>query len=206
MIEKHNPLGALARRYQLILMSGSPRRRELIAMLDLPFVVDTSHNVDETCPDDLPAEEVPVYLSRLKASAVTLEADDPRLLVTADTIVVLDGKILGKPKDDAEARSMLAEMSGREQTVVTGVTIKTASDRYTFSEKTKVKFATLTTEEIDYYVSKYHPLDKAGAYGIQEWIGAAAIEGIDGSFYNVMGLPIHRLYTALHRFLPNPTE
>lgn len=202
MMEKHNPLGALAEKYELILMSGSPRRRELIAMLDLPFVVDTTHNVDETCHEDLPAEEVPVYLSKLKASAVTLEADDRRLLVTADTIVVLDGKILGKPEDDAEARAMLAAMSGREQIVVTGVTIKTASDRYTFSEKTKVKFASLTQEEIEYYVSKYHPLDKAGAYGIQEWIGAAAIEGIDGSFYNVMGLPIHRLYKALHSFIP----
>lgn len=192
-----NPLSSLAHRYDVILASCSPRRRELLSMLDIPFVVDTGHSVDETYPEELPVTEIPAFLSRLKASAFSLAPDDRRLIVTADTVVILDDQVLGKPTDDADAIAMLHRMAGREQKVITGVTVTTASGQITFSETTAVEFATLTDEEIEYYVTRYHPLDKAGAYGIQEWIGAAAIRRIDGSFYNVMGLPIHHLFNVL---------
>ncbi|MDE6417173.1 MAG: Maf family nucleotide pyrophosphatase [Duncaniella sp.] len=198
---KNNPLARLAAEYDIILASGSPRRRELLSMLDLPFTVDTSHSVDETYPDDLEVHEIPSYLSLLKASALNLVPGDKRLIITADTVVILDNEVLGKPKDDADACEMLRRMAGKIQKVVTGVTVATVKRSITFSELTTVEFAPLTDEEIIYYVDRYHPLDKAGAYGIQEWIGAAAIRRIDGSFYNVMGLPIHRLYTELKKFV-----
>lgn len=192
-----NPLACVAEKYDIVLASGSPRRRELLAMLDLPFTVDTSHSVDETHPEGCPAEEIPVYLSVRKANAVTLRPDDRRLIITADTVVVLDGDILEKPVDEADACRMLARMAGKKQTVVTGVTVRSADRSVTFSNHTEVSFAPLSEEEIEFYVRKFKPLDKAGAYGIQEWIGAAAISGINGSFYNVMGLPVHQLYKVL---------
>ena len=198
---KNNPLAPLAAEYDIILASGSPRRRELLSMLDLPFTVDTSHSVDETYPDDLDVHEIPSYLSLLKASALNLVPGDKRLVITADTVVILDNEVLGKPKDDADACEMLRRMAGKIQKVVTGVTVATVKRSITFSELTTVEFAPLTDEEITYYVDRYHPLDKAGAYGIQEWIGAAAIRRIDGSFYNVMGLPLHSLYTDLKKFV-----
>ena len=184
----------------VVLASGSPRRRELLGLLDLNFTVDTSHAVDERVPDGLAAPEVPVYLSRLKADAFPLAESDSRLVITADTVVILDGEVLGKPRDEEDARAMLRRLSGRVQTVVTGVTVRTSERCETFSAESKVEFAELTDDEIDYYVTRYRPLDKAGAYGIQEWIGAAAIRGITGSFYNVMGLPVHRLYDVLKSF------
>lgn len=184
----------------VVLASGSPRRRELLGLLDIKFRVDTSHPVDETVPDGLPAHEVPVYLSRLKADAYPLGETDNRLVITADTVVVLDGKVLGKPADEIEAAGMLRALSGNVQTVVTGVTVRTTGRSETFSAVSKVEFATLSDDEIHYYIEHYRPLDKAGAYGIQEWIGAAAIKGIEGSFYNVMGLPVHRLYELLKTF------
>lgn len=187
-----HPLDNL-RGYDVILASGSPRRRELLAMLDVDFRVDTSHSVDETVPEGLPVEEVAPYLSRLKAMAYPLSEGDGKLVITADTVVIIDGKVLGKPVDEADARSMLMELQGRTQKVVTGVTVRTAEDMTTFSAESEVEFAPLTEEEIAYYVDRYRPLDKAGAYGIQEWIGAAGIKGINGSFYNVMGLPVQRL-------------
>lgn len=192
-----NPLACVAEKYDIVLASGSPRRRELLAMLDLPFTVDTSHSVDETHPEGCPAEEIPVCLSVRKANAVTLRPDDRRLIITADTVVVLDGDILEKPVDEADACRMLARMAGKKQTVVTGVTVRSADRSVTFSNHTEVSFAPLSEEEIEFYVRKFKPLDKAGAYGIQEWIGAAAISGINGSFYNVMGLPVHQLYKVL---------
>ena len=191
-----HPLDNL-RGYDVILASGSPRRRELLAMLDVDFRVDTSHSVDETVPEGLPVEEVAPYLSRLKAMAYPLTEGDGKLVITADTVVIIDGKVLGKPVDEADARSMLMELQGRTQKVVTGVTVRTAEDMTTFSAESEVEFAPLTKEEIAYYVDRYRPLDKAGAYGIQEWIGAAGIKGINGSFYNVMGLPVQRLYSLL---------
>lgn len=183
--------------YEVILASGSPRRRELLEMLDVNFRVDTSHPVDEIVPDGTPAEEVPVYLSRLKASAYPLAPGEKKVVITADTVVILDGKVLGKPEDEADACRMITLMQGREQKVVTGVTVRTPDLCQTFSAESVVDFAPLAADEIAYYVANYKPFDKAGAYGIQEWIGAAGIKGISGSFYNVMGLPVQRLYSVL---------
>lgn len=185
------------RDYDVILASGSPRRRELLGMLDIDFRVDTSHSVDETIPADLPVTEVAPYLSRLKAEAYPFEEGDRKLVITADTVVIIDGKVLGKPFDEADACAMLSQLQGRTQKVITGVTVRTASMITTFSAESEVEFAPLTDDEIAYYVHSYHPLDKAGAYGIQEWIGATGIKGINGSFYNVMGLPVQRLYSLL---------
>ncbi len=194
-----HPLANLDR-YDVVLASGSPRRRELLAMLDIQFTVDTSHSVDETVPDGMTPEKIPAYLSQLKAAAYPLEDGSDKLVITADTVVILDGTVLGKPASLCEATDMLAMLQGRTQQVVTGVTIRTATDSLTFSATSEVDFGTLMPEEIAYYVESYSPLDKAGAYGIQEWIGAAAIRGIRGSFYNVMGLPVHRLYSELKKF------
>ncbi len=190
-------------RYDIVLASGSPRRRELLAMLDIKFRVDTSHPVDETIPDGLAADDVAPYLSRLKADAYPLDSADSenRLVITADTVVIIDGKVLGKPADAADACRMLSQLQGRTQKVITGVTVRTSTSVTTFSAVSEVEFATLSPDEIAYYVDRYQPLDKAGAYGIQEWIGAAGIKGINGSFYNVMGLPVHRLYALLKEVL-----
>lgn len=190
-------------RYDIVLASGSPRRRELLAMLDIKFRVDTSHPVDETIPDGLAADEVAPYLSRLKAEAYPLDSTDSesRLVITADTVVIIDGKVLGKPADAADACRMLSQLQGRTQRVITGVTVRTSTSVTTFSAVSEVEFAVLSPDEIAYYVDRYQPLDKAGAYGIQEWIGAAGIKGINGSFYNVMGLPVHRLYALLKEVL-----
>lgn len=184
--------------YRIILASGSPRRRELLDMLDVDFTVDTSHGVDETVPEGLTPEQVPAYLSRLKGEAFPLE--EGMLVITADTVVILDGEVIGKPRDEEDARRMIRKLSGKTQKVVTGVTIRTTNRSETWSSESLVTFADLSDEEIEYYVSRYRPLDKAGAYGVQEWIGAAAISEIRGSFYNVMGLPVHKLYNALKRF------
>ncbi len=182
---------------RVLLASASPRRRELMAMLDIPFEIAPTIEVDESYPADLPAEEVPVYLSRLKADAYRAGMQPYEVIITADTVVILDGKVLGKPADLDDARRMLAELSGKVHTVVTGVTITRAEGQTSFSATTEVEFAELTPEEIDHYITVYRPIDKAGAYGIQEWIGAIAIRSIRGSYYNVMGLPLHRLYQAL---------
>lgn len=181
----------------VVLASGSPRRRELLGLLGIDFRVDTSVEVDESYPDTLTAHEVAPYLSRLKARAhqAVMGADD--LVITADTVVIVDGTILGKPRDADDAKHMLSLLSGRKHQVVTGVTLTTRQGMETFSATSEVEFAPLEREEIDYYVDTCHPLDKAGAYGIQEWIGAAAIRSIEGSFYNVMGLPVHLLYQKL---------
>lgn len=187
-------------KYRVILASGSPRRKELLSLLDHPFTVDTSHSVDETVSPDLAPDEVPADLSRLKAYAFPLADDDDRLVITADTVVILDGEVLGKPRDKEEAVAMLRRLAERDQTVVTGVTIRTCQRCETFTATSRVEFAHLSDKEIRYYVDTYNPLDKAGAYGIQEWIGAAAIKSISGSFYNVMGLPVHKLYEKLKDF------
>lgn len=183
--------------YRVVLASGSPRRRELLAMLGVEFEVSPIKGLEETYPSTLPAEEVAVFLSRLKAEAVLPTLSDNELVITADTVVICDGDVLGKPHDEAEARAMLRRLSGRTHTVVTGVSVTTSKGIITRSASTEVEFAPLREEEIDEYVECYRPLDKAGAYGIQEWIGAAGIKGIRGSFYNVMGLPLHVLYTML---------
>lgn len=186
--------------YKFTLASGSPRRRELLAMLDVDFTVDTSRTVDEVVPEGLAATEVPAYLSRLKAEPWIGALAPSQILITADTVVILDGEVIGKPKDEDDAITILTRLQGRTHTVTTGVTVMMAGQKpYTFSETTEVDFAPLTDEEISYYVSRYRPFDKAGAYGIQEWIGAVGVKGMRGSFYNVMGLPVNRLYRELKR-------
>lgn len=190
-----NPLQPLEK-YSIVLASASPRRRELLGMLGLPFTVAPKTDVDESYPTDLPAAEVAPYLARLKSDAWPPATG--QMVITADTVVIAaDGTILGKPSGEADARSMLRRLAGGPHTVVTGVAVATTVRREIISCSTDVYFGHLTQEEIDYYISRFTPLDKAGAYGIQEWIGAAAVERIDGSFYNVMGLPVHALYTLL---------
>ncbi len=184
---------------KFILASGSPRRRELLGMLGVDFTVDTSRQVDERIPDGvyIEAEKIPEYLSQVKAEAYLSDLTDDNVLVTADTVVILDGDVIGKPVDEGDARRMLRRLSGRVHKVVTGVTVVSSGKRKTFSETTEVEFAPISDGEIDYYVDTFHPVDKAGAYGIQEWIGAVAVKGLRGSYYNVMGLPVNRLYREL---------
>ncbi|MDE6450037.1 MAG: Maf family nucleotide pyrophosphatase [Muribaculaceae bacterium] len=182
----------------LLLASGSPRRRELLGALDTDMCVVELHDVDETYPDNMPPEEVPEYIACKKRDSYdSMALDDNDVLVTADTVVILDGKVLGKPHDRNEAMAMLKAMSGKTHTVVTGVALTTRNKSTSFSSKTRVTFDTLTEEQINYYIDRYKPMDKAGAYGIQEWIGYTGIQGIDGCYYNVMGLPLHDLYKKL---------
>jgi septum formation protein len=185
----------------ILLASHSPRRRELLGMLDIPFEIAPTIEVDESFSADMRAEDVPAYLSQKKGDAYCAHLSAEDVVITADTVVIIDGKILGKPADADDAIAMLAMLQGRTHTVITGVTLTDKAHRHTFSVSTEVTFASLSAEEIRYYVEHYRPFDKAGAYGIQEWIGAIGIEGIRGSFYNVMGLPVHRLYEELKTFI-----
>ena len=182
---------------KILLASNSPRRRELLGLLDVDFSIAEPREVNEVYPDNLPAEDVPSYLSALKADAYADMLSDDEILLTADTVVICDGEILGKPDGHNGAVEMLKRLSGKTHTVVTGVSLTTKSDRCVFSEHTDVTFAPLSDDEIDYYVDRYRPYDKAGAYGIQEWIGCIGIKSINGCFYNVMGLPLHKLYENL---------
>lgn len=186
--------------YNILLASNSPRRRELLGLILPSFAIAPSRDVEEVYPAELPAADVPAFLSRLKASAYKEDLADRDLIVTADTVVIVDGEIMGKPKSHDDACAMLKRLSGRAHTVITGVTLTTAEKMHTFSEATDVHFAALSDDEISEYVERYKPFDKAGSYGIQEWIGAAAIRRIDGCFYNVMGLPLHALYEQLKSF------
>lgn len=188
------------KKYDILLASKSPRRRELLTQLRLPFKVVTIGGIDESYPESLPAEEVPLYLANLKADAYLKMLRDNELIITADTLVILGNRIMGKPADSLEAIGMLTALSGKTHHVVSGVSLTTRDRRTSFTVKTDVTFAPLTPEEIEYYVDNFLPFDKAGAYGIQEWIGCVAVEKIDGSFYNVMGLPVHQLYKELERF------
>ncbi|MBQ8653289.1 MAG: septum formation protein Maf [Alistipes sp.] len=187
--------------YRLLLASQSPRRRELIAGSGIPFTLTEKYACEEHYPATLAAEEVPAYLSRLKSEAYPTPLAENDILLTADTVVILDGEVLGKPKDREDALRMVARLAGNRHTVVTGVTLRTSERIETFSAKSDVWFRPLSEEEIAYYVDTYRPFDKAGSYGIQEWIGYVGIERIDGSFYNVMGLPIQRLYVELEKFI-----
>lgn len=187
--------------YRIILGSNSPRRRELLAGLDLSFDVHVIPGLEENYPDSLQPQEIPVFLSKQKAEAYLSTLEDQVLLITADTIVWNEMEVIGKPKDREDAIRMLRSLSGHEHQVVTGVCLTTTKKQETFSVVSSVRFASLTDEEIIYYVDKYKPFDKAGAYGIQEWIGYVGVESISGSFYNVMGLPVQRLYQELKRFV-----
>ena len=182
----------------IILASQSPRRKELLSLLDLEFTVEVK-SIDEIFPKDLKTSKVAEYLAELKASAFTNIKDD-QVIITADTVVILNDTILGKPKDKAEAKEMLHRLSNRSHDVITGVCLKSAQKISTFSSSTKVYFRDLTDAEIDYYIENYKPYDKAGSYGIQEWIGAIGITKIEGSYFNVVGLPIQELNEQLKKF------
>lgn len=185
------------KKYHIILASNSPRRRELLSGLGVDYEVRTLPGVDESYPDTLSGEDIPVYISREKAAAYLPSIASDELIITADTIVWLDGRVLGKPADEADACRMLRELSGRKHRVITGVTLSTATFQKSFAVTSEVEFAPLTEEEITYYVDHYRPLDKAGAYGVQEWIGFIGVRRLSGSYFNVMGLPIQRLYQEL---------
>lgn len=189
------------RNYRLLLASQSPRRRELLSGCGLPYELAPRYACEERYPTGLPAEEVPRYLSRLKSEAYPFPLDERDILLTADTVVVLGDRVLGKPHDRTDAVAMLRALAGRSHVVVSGVTLRTVHASHTFTTRSEVWFRPLRDEEIDYYVDTCRPYDKAGSYGIQEWLGYVAIERIDGSFYNVMGLPVQRLYVELERFL-----
>ncbi len=186
---------------QLILASASPRRHQLMEDAGLQFTLAPKFDCDENYPSTLPAAEVAPFLSSLKSDAYPEKLGEGDILITADTTVVIDERVLGKPADRAEAIEMLRSMSGRSHKVYTGVTLRSCEKKRTFAVETLVYFREMSDEEIAYYVDNYRPYDKAGAYGIQEWIGYVAIERIEGSFFNVMGLPVQRLYTELSDFI-----
>jgi septum formation protein len=183
--------------YKIILASNSPRRQELLAGLDIDFEVRTLPNIEESYPKTLWKEEIPVYIAKQKAAAYKNHLEENMLLITADTIVWLDGKVYGKPENEQEAKDMLQILSGQTHEVITGVCLTGQGKQETFYALSKVKFAELDPDEINYYVKKYTPYDKAGAYGVQEWIGYIGVEKLEGSFYNVMGLPVRMLYSYL---------
>ena len=187
-------------KYEVLLASNSPRRRELLGGLGITYRVVTLPEIDESFPDTLQGEEIPAYIARQKAAAYKELMSPTTMLITADTIVWMDGKVYGKPDDEADAVRMLRELSGHSHTVITGVTITTAEREKTFAVSTEVTFDTLSDEEILHYVKQYKPFDKAGAYGIQEWIGYIGVTALNGSYFNVMGLPIQRLYKELKQF------
>ncbi|MDR2385358.1 MAG: Maf family nucleotide pyrophosphatase [Tannerella sp.] len=185
---------------KIILASNSPRRRELLKGLDIDFEVRVIHGINETYPHDIPVHDIPRYLANLKADAYVKEGiSDDELIITADTAVLIDGLLLEKPANRQQAIEMLKTLSGRKHTVITAVTMTTKEKRNDFSVASTVHFDTLSEDEIIRYVNKYQPFDKAGAYGIQEWIGYIGVKGIEGSFYNVMGLPVQRLYRELQK-------
>ena len=186
-------------KYKVVLASNSPRRRELLSGLGVKYEVTVLPDVDESYPDGMEGMEIPRYIACKKADAYRSFIQANELVITADTIVWLEGKVMGKPAGEEEARLMLHALSGRTHQVITGVCLTTSDIQRSFSTVTDVTFATLTDEEIDYYVRTYLPMDKAGSYGIQEWIGFIGVEGISGSYFNVMGLPIQRLYTELRK-------
>lgn len=181
----------------LILASNSPRRRELLAGLGLEFEVRVIKDIDETYPPELPVEQIPVYISGQKAQAYQQYIKDDELVITADTVVIVGKEVLGKPHDHEEACEMLRMISGRTHQVITGVCLTSRTIHRTLSVSTDVTFKSLSEQEIAYYVDKYKPYDKAGAYGIQEWIGYIGVTALQGSYFNVMGLPVQRIWQEL---------
>ncbi len=186
--------------YKIVLASNSPRRKELLGGLNIDFEVRIIPDIDESYPLDLPIREIAEYIATKKSKVYIPTLKENELLITADTIVSCGGKLLGKPSGYEDAVNMLHELSGRVHEVITGVCVYSKQKSTCFSTTSEVCFANLTDEEIRFYVEQYQPYDKAGAYGIQEWIGYVAVESIKGSFYNVMGLPIQRLYQELKQF------
>ena len=186
--------------YHIILASNSPRRKELLRGLDIAFDVRVQPDIAEDYPADTVPADVTTYISREKANAYKDTIAENELVITADTVVIVGNEILGKPHDDAEAKEMLHKISGRKHQVVTGVCLTTTEKQRCFSVSTDVTFKNLKEEEIDYYIETYRPLDKAGAYGIQEWIGYIGVTALEGSYFNVMGLPVQRIWEELNRF------
>lgn len=187
-------------KYRLVLASNSPRRRSLLAGLDIDFEVRVIKGIDESYPEDIDVSDISLYIAKSKAEAYKPTIADDELIITADTVVIASGKVLGKPSSHDEAFEMLRSLSSIEHKVVTGVCMMTKDKFSSFKSESYVRFASLEDEEITYYLDKYKPYDKAGAYGIQEWIGYIGVQAINGSFYNVMGLPVQRLYQELRRF------
>ncbi len=185
-------------KYKIVLASNSPRRKELMTALDIPFEVRVRDGIDESYPPNLPTIAVAEYISEKKSMAYDISDDE--LLITADTIVVLGSEIIGKPRDLDDAKNILAKLSGRTHKVITGCCLRTTKRKRHFSVISEVTFAQLSQEDIAYYVEKYRPMDKAGAYGVQEWIGCVGVKNIQGSYFNVMGLPVQRLWEALKEF------
>ena len=185
---------------RIILGSGSPRRRELLAGLDVDFTVDTANTFEESVPDGARPEDVPLLMSEGKSHGFHRPLENDELLITADTVVIVDSRVLGKPHGREQAIEMLRELSGREHEVVSAVTFRSKAKELSVKDTTKVFVSPLNDEEIAYYVDTYRPFDKAGGYGIQEWLGFAAIGRIEGSFYNVMGFPVHRVWELLRQF------
>jgi septum formation protein len=185
--------------YKLILASKSPRRNSLLKELGLEFEVRI-HETDECYPDSLSVKEIPAYLAEMKALSFEKEVDDKTIIISADTIVYINGEVLGKPENYSDAFQMLQKLSGRWHQVASGVCLFSKMKKVTFTSVTKVLFKSLTDNEIDYYITHFKPFDKAGAYGIQEWIGLIGAEKIEGSYFNVMGLPVQRFYEELSKF------
>ena len=193
-------------KFHIILASNSPRRKELLAGLGLAFDVRVLQGIDESYPPTLPTRDIAEYISQKKAAAYREQLADDELVITADTIVVLGDEVMGKPADEQDASNMLHKLSGKTHQVITGVTLTTKERQQSFSVLTDVTFKQLSDEEIDYYIVHYHPMDKAGAYGIQEWIGYIGVTGLNGSYFNVMGLPVQRIYEALKTYGITPAD
>ena len=187
------------KKYKVVLASNSPRRKELLSGLGIDYEVKTLPDIDESFPEGLTEMETATYIARAKADVYRNIMQPDELIITADTIVWLDGEVMGKPLDGEDARRMLRALSGKTHQVITGVCLMTIDRQKAFATVTDVTFCQLSEEEIDYYVERYRPMDKAGSYGIQEWIGFVGVESISGSYFNVMGLPIQRLYTELKK-------
>ena len=192
--------------YKIILASNSPRRKELLAGLDIDFQTRIIEGIDESYPHDLPTLKIAEFISKKKADAYIQTMSDDELVITADTVVILGDEVMGKPHDEADAKRMLGELSGQTHQVATGVTLSTRQRQVSFSVVTNVTFKELSSDEIDYYVHTYKPMDKAGAYGIQEWIGYIGVTALEGSYFNVMGLPVQRIYEALKIFCETPNK
>lgn len=184
----------------IVLASNSPRRRELLAGLGTEFEVRVLPDIDESYPADLPVMQIAEYIAHEKASAYLLTMKDNDLVITADTVVIIGNEVLGKPKDEEDAKRMLRLISGKTHQVVTGVCLTTTKQQRHFSVSTDVTFKDLPENEINYYITKYKPFDKAGAYGIQEWIGYVGVTSLNGSYFNVMGLPVQKLWEELKKY------
>lgn len=197
MIQNNEIILPNLKQYKIVLCSNSPRRKELLRGLGLNFQTRIIDGIDESYDKSLPGEDIAKMISEKKAESYKATMSSDELIITADTIVYVDGEVLGKPQNKIDAARMLKMISGKCHDVITGVCLLTSNKRISFSVKTKVSFAQITDDEISFYIENYKPYDKAGAYGIQEWIGYIGVDSIQGSYFNVMGLPVQRLYSEL---------